>query len=265
MVGTIVPVEMQLRKHFDQFGNRSSRTSLQSILSDFASSKIMIANTPRPFYNDVGIRIMSVFDFYESKIRLHLEFCAMHWIKHGAGKTAPGKSSERVCNCNIAGGVMMFRKMRRFKQQLEESDALNVLKNGHRGILSLLGDEGYPYGVPVNYVVGDNGHIYIHCAGEGHKMDAAKNHDKVSFTMMEDQPLEVDDFALYVKSVIVFGRIRVVEDRDQVLKLVMDLARHIYPEHIGDYYKADLEKNAKQVQMLELVPEHITGKKVHER
>ena len=159
----------------------------------------------------------------------------------------------------------MFRKMRRFKQQLEDSDTMTVLKNGHRGVLSLIGDDGYPYGVPVNYFCGDDGHIYIHCAREGHKIDALKNNDKVSFTVVEDQPAVPDDFAIYVKSVIVFGRISMVEDRERVLKCAMDLARHIYPEHIEDTYVADLERNKTAVQMLEIVPEHITGKKVHEK
>ena len=159
----------------------------------------------------------------------------------------------------------MMRKMRRFKQQLEDSDALKVLKNGHRGVLSLLGDEGYPYGVPVDYLVGDDGHIYIHCAGAGHKIDALKKCDKVCFTVIEDQPRHPDDFALYVKSVIVFGRIRMVEDRSVILKNVMALAEHIYPEQLDTFYQADLEKNRNTVQMLEIIPVQITGKKVHEQ
>ena len=159
----------------------------------------------------------------------------------------------------------MFRKMRRLKQQLKDSDALDVLKKGYRGTLSLIGDDGYPYGVPVNYFLGEDGHIYIHCAAQGHKIDALKKCDNVSFTVIEDQPRVPGDFALYVKSVIVFGRIHMVEDREKVLKHVMELAVHIYPDHIEDNYKADLERNKNTVQLLEIVPEHITGKKVHEQ
>lgn len=158
----------------------------------------------------------------------------------------------------------MIRKMRRFKQQLEDADAMNVLRNGHRGVLSLIGDDGYPYGVPVNYCVGDDGHIYIHCAGAGHKIDALKKCSKVSFTVLEDQPRTPDDFALYVKSVIVFGRISMVEDREKILKNVMDLAMHIYPDQ-AMFYKKDLEREKDRVQMLEITPEYITGKKVHEQ
>lgn len=164
----------------------------------------------------------------------------------------------------MTGGNKMFRKMRRFKQQLEDSDSLEVLKNGHRGTLSLIGDDGYPYGVPINYFLGEDGHIYMHCAAVGHKIDALKKCDKASFTVLEDQPKEEGDFALYVKSVVVFGRISMVEDREKVLKSAMSLADHIYPEQ-KEFYKGDLERNRNTVQILEITPEHITGKKVHER
>lgn len=159
----------------------------------------------------------------------------------------------------------MFRPMRRFKQQLEDEEAMRVLKSGHRGTLSLIGDDGYPYGVPLNYFVGDDGHIYMHSAGEGHKIDALKKCDKVSFTVLEDQPKQDDDFAIYVKSVIVFGCIQLVEDRDKVAEYAMSLAKHIFPDHIEDYYNADLERNRNRVQIMEITPEHITGKKVHEQ
>ena len=45
----------------------------------------------------------------------------------------------------------MFRKTRRFKQQLEEEECREVLRQQKRGVLSLLGDGGYPYGIPMNH------------------------------------------------------------------------------------------------------------------
>lgn len=158
----------------------------------------------------------------------------------------------------------MFREMRRFKQQLEDQEALDVLRRGHRGVLSLIGDDGYPYGVPINYFLGDDCHIYMHCAPAGHKIDALKKCDKVSFTVIEDLPKQDDDFALHVNSVIVFGKIQLVEDREKVLKSAMELAMHIFPEQ-KEFYKDDLERNKGWVQILEITPEHITGKKVHEQ
>ena len=64
----------------------------------------------------------------------------------------------------------MFRELRRKNQQLSETEARSILKNGTHGVLSVQGDDGYPYGVPMNYVYGDDA-IYFHCAKEGHKLE----------------------------------------------------------------------------------------------
>ena len=44
----------------------------------------------------------------------------------------------------------MFRPMRRIKQQLSDDEALKVLKNAKRGVLSVIGDDGWPYGIYIN-------------------------------------------------------------------------------------------------------------------
>ena len=76
----------------------------------------------------------------------------------------------------------MFRPMRRFKQQISEAECKEILKNEKRGVLSLLGDDGYPYGLPLSHLYSEeDGKIYFHGAKEGHKIDAIKNYDKASF------------------------------------------------------------------------------------
>ena len=45
----------------------------------------------------------------------------------------------------------MFREMLRSRQQLTQKECVNILKTELRGVLSVLGDDGYPYGVPVNH------------------------------------------------------------------------------------------------------------------
>lgn len=45
----------------------------------------------------------------------------------------------------------MFREMRRFKQQIPNEECIEILKNEPRGVLSVLGDDGYPYGVPLDH------------------------------------------------------------------------------------------------------------------
>ncbi len=73
----------------------------------------------------------------------------------------------------------MFRKMRRFKQQISNDECIAVLKNTKRGVLSLIGDDGYPYGIPIDHwYCEEDGKIYFHGAKEGHKIDAIKACDK---------------------------------------------------------------------------------------
>ncbi|MGN0730784.1 MAG: pyridoxamine 5'-phosphate oxidase family protein [Treponema sp.] len=80
----------------------------------------------------------------------------------------------------------MFRPMRRFKQQITDSECKEILKNEKRGVLSLLGDDGYPYGLPMShYYVDEDNNIYFHGAKEGHKIDAIKNYDKASFCVYD--------------------------------------------------------------------------------
>ncbi len=80
---------------------------------------------------------------------------------------------------------MEFRKMRRFKQQLSEESCVEILKNEPRGVMAVAGENGYPYAFPIDFVY-DGGRLYFHCAKEGHKLDALKNCDKVSFCVMNE-------------------------------------------------------------------------------
>ena len=80
----------------------------------------------------------------------------------------------------------MFRKMRRWKQQLSDANTKQILKITKRGVLSVLGDDGYPYGIPINYYYDENDNaIYFHSAKEGHKLDAIKQNNKVSLLRMQ--------------------------------------------------------------------------------
>ena len=125
----------------------------------------------------------------------------------------------------------MFRKMRRFKQQLTDEECAEILRREARGVLAVLGDDGYPYAVPLDFVYKD-GKLYFHCAAEGHKIDAIRHCDKVSFCVTEQGERAPGEWWLKVRSVIAFGRIRILEDRGEVLSRVRAIERigiHINP------------------------------------
>ena len=94
----------------------------------------------------------------------------------------------------------MFRPMRRYKQQISEEECLRILKEQPRGVLSVLGDDDYPYGVPMDHWYrGENGKLYFHCAKTGHKLDAVRRHDKVSYCVHDEGYRREGEWALNIK------------------------------------------------------------------
>jgi hypothetical protein len=105
----------------------------------------------------------------------------------------------------------MFRPMRRIKQQLSEGEALEVLKNAKRGVLSVIGDDGWPYGIYVNPHY-ENGKIYFHGGNAGHKIDALRKDPRASFTVIDEGVKDDGGWAYTFKSVVVFGRVEFIDD-----------------------------------------------------
>lgn len=156
----------------------------------------------------------------------------------------------------------MFRKMRRFKQQLTEEACIKILQLQKRGVLAVCGDEGYPYAVPMNFVY-DNGCIYFHSALQGHKIDSIRAHDKGSFNVLSE-PMKADDgWSYYFDSVTVFGRLsEITEEAIKTDKLSL-LGNKYFPTQ--EMTRSDIEKNGSHCTVIELKIEHMTGKHVHER
>ena len=151
--------------------------------------------------------------------------------------------------------------MRRFKQQLPDGECETILKEAYRGFLSVIGDGGYPYTIPINFVYAD-GHIYFHCALEGHKIDALKACDKACFTVI-DQPIrEPGDWWYHVRSVVCFGRISFVEDAEEHLSKLRLIGGKYFPE--GYDMDDDIQKNGPRAAILDMRVEHMTGKQVKE-
>ena len=119
----------------------------------------------------------------------------------------------------------MFRQMRRCKQQLSENDCIQALKNEMRGVLSVIGDDNYPYTIPLSfYFSEEENKIYFHGAAKGYKIDAIKKCDKASFCVLSNGVNVPDKIGLDFKSVIVFGRIKILEDREKTVDICKKLS-----------------------------------------
>lgn len=156
----------------------------------------------------------------------------------------------------------MFRKMRRHTQELPKSEAIEILKNSTSGTLALSGDEGYPYAVPLSYVYAE-GKIYFHCAKEGHKIDAVRNCDKASFCVITEDNVVAEEFTTYFKSVIAFGKIRVLENADEIRKAIEILSDKYCPVD-EKLRNKEIEGSLSRLCMLEFTVEHVTGKEAKE-
>ena len=134
----------------------------------------------------------------------------------------------------------MFRKMRRSKQELTKEECIEILKKEPRGVLSVQGEEGYPYGMPMTHWYNEkDGKIYFHGAKSGHKIDAIRNCDKVSFCVMDKGYRNEGEWALNIRSVIVFGRLHTVEESEKVTEICTNLCKIACGEEYHGKYREE--------------------------
>lgn len=157
----------------------------------------------------------------------------------------------------------MFREMLRKKQQLAPWECVEILKREKRGVLSVLGDDGYPYGMPINhYYCEEDGKLYFHGGSRGHKIDALRRCGKASFCVYDEGFRREGEWALNIKSVIVFGQVEFVEEREKVYEMSRRLSRKFTSDE--GYIEHEIANSGPGTLMFALVPEHMTGKIVNE-
>lgn len=156
----------------------------------------------------------------------------------------------------------MFREMRRKKQILSLEDSIAVLNKGTSGVLAVSGDNDYPYAVPLSYVYHDR-KIFFHCAATGHKLDAIARNEKVSFCVIDQDNVVPQEYTSYFRSVIVFGKARILDNDNEKRSALEILAAKYSPYHEQGRLQ-EIEKMFNQVCLVELMIEHMTGKEAIE-
>ena len=155
-----------------------------------------------------------------------------------------------------------FRAMRRKRQQLSEEESVAILKKATAGTLALLGDNDYPYAVPLSYVYHE-GRIYFHSALAGHKVDAIRKCDKASFCVIEQDDVQPEKYTTFFRSVIVFGRIHIIEDEHEKLETARMLGNRYNPNH-DEALQKEIEGGLSRMLMIRFDIEHLTGKEAIE-
>lgn len=155
----------------------------------------------------------------------------------------------------------MFRKMLKIKQLLSPEDTQAVLARCTGGTLACIGDDDYPYSVPLSFVY-HNDKIYFHSAKIGHKMDAIKANPKVSFSVIDEDTIVSAEYTTYFRSVIAFGKAHMTDGEERIEGF----------KALVEKYSGDQPEEAKMKEILECTGalivaidvEHITGKEAIE-
>ena len=158
----------------------------------------------------------------------------------------------------------MEHPMRRNRQALDSGQIERVLQTGTAGTLALVDQEGLPYAVPLSYVFDEKANkIYFHCAKSGHKLDSLRQEEKVSFCVVDQDEIVPERFTTHYRSVIVFGKIRVIEEGEEWLEAIKKLMARYSPLESEESVQQEIE-TASQFVILELSIEHMTGKEAIE-
>ena len=158
----------------------------------------------------------------------------------------------------------MFRELTRSNKQLPMAACIEVLQQQTRGVLSVLGDDGYPYGMPMNHwYEPSDGCVYFHCGRQSsHRMDAILRCPKASFCVYDQGTPAPDSWALQVRSVILFGQLEVLDDPDTICRVCTSLCRKFTQDEA--YIREELEAYGHETLLLRLRPAHMRGKLVTE-
>ena len=159
---------------------------------------------------------------------------------------------------------MTFRELTRKKKKLSQEECAALLHTEKRGVLSVLGDGGYSYGTPINHWYDEAGGVlYFHCGRVGHRLDALRACDKASFCCV-GTPEDVEgSWAKRVRSVVAFGRVEIIDDRDKVVDITTKLCHKFTDDEA--YIARELEGFAPATLLLALHIEHLCGKVVVEQ
>ena len=138
-----------------------------------------------------------------------------------------------------------------------------MLQNGSHGVLAVLGDDGYPYTIPLSYAAaGDE--LLFHSAPSGHKLDALRRCDKVSFCVVAQDEVMAEKYTTFYRSVVAFGRLRELTDPAERRKAMWQITDKYSPDEPREKTTATIERALDHMAVLALHIEHVAGKEAVE-
>ena len=147
-----------------------------------------------------------------------------------------------------------FRPIRRTDRDLGADAACEILENGYCGTLCVMGADGYPYGIPMNYVP-DGNRLLFHCsAQEGHLLESVGNGCRACFTVIER--LE----GSRSRSAVIFGNL--VRDSSMLTRTLDGIVDRYVPEPGREGAKKGMPYASGRATALVMTIDHMSAKVV---
>ena len=150
-----------------------------------------------------------------------------------------------------------MRLMRRSDRAITPEEALTLLTTADYGVLSTVGDDGIPYGVPLSFALFENA-LYIHSAMEGRKLDNLTAQPLVSFCVVGATEVLPARFTTAFESVILSAKASEVfgDEKQHALEALIDKYSASYKQEGLAY----IEKAQSKTRVIKLSIESISGK-----
>ena len=175
---------------------------------------------------------------------------------HHSEKKAYG---PMMFDCQVlCKALPIFRDIRRRDRVLNNEQAMRLLETGEYGFLAMCGENGYGYGIPLNYVL-EGKSIYFHCAPEGFKLENIRKNNRVSFCVAGRTQVHPEQFSTAYESALVFGRI-ICDLPEEERRKALDLLVDKYSPDFKDISKTYISKSFHRTNILRLDMEHLSGK-----
>ncbi len=149
--------------------------------------------------------------------------------------------------------------VRRQDRLLSEERAIELLRAAEYGTLSMIDENGLPYGIPVNYVWDEKDSLYIHCAPEGRKLRAIAAHPEVTFSIVGNVNLQPSKFTTEYESIVLKGKARVGLSAEERMQALVLLVEKLSPDDV-EIGKKYAEKSFYRTEIIRIDVTEFSGK-----
>ena len=103
----------------------------------------------------------------------------------------------------------------------------------------------------------------MHSAKNGHKIDAIRQYEKASFCVIDQDQVVPEKYTTYFRSAIAFGKVHLVEEKDEMRRIAAMLAMKYSPQFEAGIPQ-EIDSAIDRMAIIEMTIDHMTGKEAIE-